>query len=105
MATMGCLEDPGVMASELDPAATISVADILEEPVRRDLPPEPPPDRLAINPAADGRELQALVADVSVKRDLVAARAARAFAGDEVGKLRLVPALSAVVEFRRVAAE
>src|SRR5712672_1160656 len=62
------------------------------------------PDRL-IDPAADRRELQPLIPDVAVERNLVAPRAPLAFAGCKIGEIRLVAASAAIREFRAVAAK
>src|SRR5438477_4243865 len=61
--------------------------------------------RLPVHPAADGRKLQALIADVAIERHLVAAGAAFALAADEIGEIGLVAALPPIGEFGRVAAE
>src|SRR5215831_11855084 len=83
---------------------TGSIPDVLQEPLRRNLPAHLALHRLLENPAADGGELQALVADVAVERDLVARRAAGALARHQVGEIRLVAAAAAVAELGAVAA-
>ncbi len=54
-----------------------SVADVLEEPFGRDLAPEAELLCLGVDQGADGGELQALVADIAIKGDLVVAGPAR----------------------------
>src|SRR5882672_3322311 len=85
--------------------AHFSIPDVLQEPLGRNFPALLLLHGLLENPAADRGELQALVADIAIERDLVAAGAPGAFAGDEVGEIRLVAALAAVSKFGAVAAE
>src|SRR5262249_45715091 len=81
-----------------------SIPDILQEPLRRNLAPHPALRRLLVDPAADGGELQALVAHVAVEGHLIARGAAGAFARNEIGEIRLLAAAAAVAGVRAVAA-
>src|SRR5437762_741899 len=81
------------------------VANVLQEPVGRDLAAFLLLHRLFVDPTADRGELQALVADIAIERHLVAAGASLGLARDEIGEVRLVAALAAIHEFRIVAAE
>src|SRR4051794_16903600 len=76
------------------------IANILQEPLGGNFAALLLFHRLLIDPTADRRELQALIADVAVERDLVAGGAALAFAGHEIGEIGLVAALAAIHEFR-----
>src|SRR6266404_1859699 len=82
-----------------------SVTNVLQEPLGRNFAASALLHRLFIDPAADRRELQPLIPDVAVERNLVAPRAPLAFAGCKIGEIRLVAASAAIREFRAVAAK
>src|SRR5271165_4431798 len=77
------------------------IPDVLQEPLRRKLPPDAGGLRLAIDEAADGGELQALVAEVVVESDLRIVRPPRHLAGDEIAVVRIVAAEPALHRLRR----
>src|SRR5437588_5765686 len=81
------------------------IPNVLQKPFGRNLAALLLPHRLPIDETADRRKLQALVADIAVERHLVRARAAFAFAGDEIDEVGFVAALPAIHELRRVAAK
>src|SRR5258705_3388676 len=83
----------------------LSVSYILQEPLGRDRTSQAARLGQFVHPTAHARELQTLVADIAIEGDLITRRAAFAFAGDEIGKFRLVTAFSAIAELRAVAAE
>src|SRR5688572_14105937 len=66
------------------------IADVLQEPLRRDLPSLLRLHGLLVDQSAHRGELQALVADVAIEGDLVARGAALGLAADEIGEVRLV---------------
>src|SRR5271165_5833855 len=68
------------------------IPDVLQEPLGRKLPPDAGGFRFAIDEAADGRELQALVAEVVVESDLRIVRPPRHLAGDEIAVVRVIAA-------------
>src|SRR6266566_32077 len=82
-----------------------SVTNVLQEPLGRNFTAFALLHRLFINPAADRGEQQSLIADVAVKRDLVAPCASLAFARRKIRKIRLVAAAAPIREFRAVAAK
>src|SRR5262249_24154716 len=81
------------------------IPNILQEPFGRDHPALVLFDGLLVDPSADRGELQTLVADVAIERDLVTAYPALAPAGDEIAEGALVAALAAIHELRAIAAE
>src|SRR5215470_18951317 len=96
----------GARRCDMKPAAPRAlVANILQEPFGRNLPPLLLLHGLLVHPPADRGELQALIADIAIERHLVAAGAPLALAGDEIGEIWLVAAPAAIHELRTVAAE
>ena len=77
------------------------IADVLQEPRRRKLSAHAGGLRLAIDEAADGGELQALIAEVVVEGDLRVVRPPRHLAGDEIAVVRIVAAEPALRRLRR----
>src|SRR5262249_45219870 len=78
------------------------IPNILQEPFGRDHPALVLFDGLLVDPSADRGELQTLVADVAIERDLVTAYPALAPAGDEIAEVGLVAALAAIHELRAI---
>src|SRR6266849_6629999 len=66
------------------------VSNVLQEPLGGNFPPETSRFGFSVHQAADRGELQALVAEVVVERDLLFACSSRHFAGDEVAIVGII---------------
>src|SRR5262245_45174867 len=95
----------GEIAGQLGQRILALIPNVLQEPVGRNLAALLLLHGLLIDEAADRGELQALVADVAIERDLVAVRSSLALAGDKVGEVGLVAAATAIGELGAVATE
>src|SRR5680860_7494 len=84
---------------------SLSVADVLQKPLRRDLAADASLERVAVHDLPNRGELQPLVAYISVERDLFLPGPPLHLPGHEGRDVGLVPTAAAIPELRIISTE